>query len=165
MDVANEFSPNAYDGIYASTMVRSQETTAPLAKALGEPITVLAGLREIEASAYEGQPEANAEQYATAPLAWLRGDHNARIPGSIDGNEFDARFDEAVTTIYDSGDASAIAFSHAAAMMIWVLMNVSNPDKSLLSADPVPNTVRIVVDGNPRDGWTLVDWDGKPVPR
>ena len=141
MDVVNELSPNAYDGIYASTLVRSHETAAPRAEAPGEPITVLAGLREIEAGAYEGQPEANAEQYATAPLAWLRGDHNARIPGSIDGNEFDARFDEAV------------------------LMNVSNPDKSLLSADPVPNTVRIVVNGNPRDGWTLVDWDGKPVPR
>ena len=63
------------------------------------------------------------------------------IPGSIDGNEFDARFDEAV------------------------LMNVSNPDKSLFIADPVPNTGRITVNGNPRDGWTLVDGDGNPVPR
>ncbi|HUL98252.1 MAG TPA: histidine phosphatase family protein [Mycobacterium sp.] len=72
MDVVNELSPHAYDGIYASTMVRSHETAAPLAEAPGEPITVLAGLREIEAGAYA--------QYAAAPLAWLRGDRNAASP-------------------------------------------------------------------------------------
>jgi hypothetical protein len=34
---------------------------------------------------------------------WLRGNRFVRIPGSIDGNEFDARFDEALDTIYRSG--------------------------------------------------------------
>ncbi len=163
--VANTLSANGYDGIYASTMVRTHETAAPLSESLGEPVTVLPGLREIEAGAYEGQPEANARDLFTAPMAWLRGDRDAQIPGSIDGNEFDARFDEAVATIYDSGDAGPVAFSHSGATMIWVLMNVKNPDMSLLTSDPLPNTGQIVVVGNPRDGWTLTDWDGTPVPR
>ena len=163
-DAANELSPNGYDGIYASTMVRSQETAAPLSGALGEPVTVLPGLREIEAGQYEGQPEADAAQYVNAPIAWLQGNRSVRIPGSIDGNEFDARFDDAVEAIYDSGDVNAVAFSHAVAIMVWVLMNVRNPDMSLAQNDPLPNTGRIVVVGSPRDGWTLVDWDGTPVP-
>lgn len=87
------------------------------------------------------------------------------IPGSVDGNEFDARFDDAVATICGSGDANPVVFSHSVAMMMWVLMNVTNPDTSLLTSDPVPNTGQIVVVGNPRDGWTLTDWDGTPVPR
>jgi hypothetical protein len=85
--------------------------------------------------------------------------------GSVDGNEFDARFDDAVATICGSGDANPVVFSHSVAMMMWVLMNVTNPDTSLLTSDPVPNTGQIVVVGNPRDGWTLTDWDGTPVPR
>lgn len=164
-EAANELSSNRYDGIYASTMVRTQQTAAPLSQALGEPVVVLAGLREIEAGVYEGRPEADAGQYAAAPTAWLRGDRGARIPGSIDGNEFDGRFDEAVAAIYDSGDVNPVAFSHAAAMMIWVQMNVTNPDPSLLTTDPVANTGVIVIRGSPRAGWTLVDWDGKPVSR
>lgn len=163
VDTANELSPNNYDGIYASTMVRTQQTAAPMSAALREPVTVLAGLREIEAGDYEGRPEANAGQYFSAPAAWLRGDRSARIPGSIDGNEFDARFDDAVETIYDSGDVNPVAYSHAVAVMIWIMMNVRNPDVSLLTDEPLPNTGDVVVVGSPRDGWTLVDWAGTPV--
>jgi hypothetical protein len=44
-------------------------------------------------------------------------------------------------------------------------MNVTNPDKSLLTAHPVPNMGRIVVAGNPRGGWKLTLWDGAPIPQ
>ena len=38
------------------------------------------------------------------------------VLGSTDGNAFDARVDDAVQTIYDSGDRNAVAFSHGATM-------------------------------------------------
>ncbi|HZQ32081.1 MAG TPA: histidine phosphatase family protein [Mycobacterium sp.] len=160
--VAQSLGANGYDGIYASTMVRTQETAAPLSKELSEPVTVLPGLREIEAGDYEGKPEADAAQYLNAPMAWLKGDRDARIPGSINGNEFDARFDDAVEKIYDSGEVKPVAFSHSAAIMFWVLMNVKNRDMSLLN-DWLPNTGHVVVVGSPRQGWTLTDWDGKQI--
>ena len=137
-------------------------TIAPLSQALGEPVTVLPGLREIEAGQYEGQP-ANASQYRAAPMAWLHGDRSARIPGSINGDEFESRFNDAVKTIYDTGETNPVAFSHRAAIQFWVLMNVINPDMSLAN-DPLPNTAHVVVTGNPKDGWTLADWNGMPVP-
>jgi broad specificity phosphatase PhoE len=71
---------NRYDGIYASTMVRTQETAVPLSRALGEPVTVLPGLREVEAGQNEGKPEATAPQYP-APRAWLHGGPNHTHPG------------------------------------------------------------------------------------
>nr|WP_193045720.1 histidine phosphatase family protein [Mycolicibacterium baixiangningiae] len=166
-DAAAALSANRYDGVYASTMVRTQQTAAPLAAALAEPVMVLPGLREVEAGESEGLPEASAAQYFAAPVQWLSGDRAARIPGSVDGNEFDARFDAAVQQIYDSAQIHAggnpVAFSHAAAIMLWVTMNVDNPHPELLRDHPLPNTGRVVITGNPAQGWTLTDWDGTPV--
>jgi broad specificity phosphatase PhoE len=161
-DAANQLSVNRYDGVYASTMVRTQETAAPLSQALDEPVTALPGLREIEAGQNEGLPEASAPKFP-APTAWLHGDRTARIPGSINGDEFESRFNDAVRTIYDSGETNPVAFSHGLAILYWVLMSVKNPDMSLAN-DPLPNTAHVVVTGNPTDGWTLANWNGRPVP-
>jgi broad specificity phosphatase PhoE len=160
-DAANQLSVNRYDGVYASTMVRTQATAAPLSQALDEPVTVLPGLREIEAGQNEGLPEATAPRFP-APSAWLHGDRSARIPGSVTGVEFQSRFNEAVKTIYDSRETNPVAFSHGLAILYWVLMTVTNPDVSLAN-DPLPNTAHVVVTGNPTDGWTLVNWNGRPV--
>jgi len=81
--------------------------------------------------------------------AWLDGDLTASIPGSIS---------------YDSGNVNPIAFGHSASNALWVLMNVTNPDNSLLTTHSLPNTGRIVVAGSPRDGWKLTYWDGAPIP-
>jgi broad specificity phosphatase PhoE len=143
-------------------MVRTQETAAPLAQTLGEPVTLLAGLREIEAGQNEGLPVASAPRYR-APRVWLQGDRTTRIPGSINGEEFEVRFNDAVEAIYDSGETNPVVFSHGEAITFWVLMTVKNPDMKLADS-PLPNTARVVVAGNPTDGWTLVNWDGTPVP-
>jgi broad specificity phosphatase PhoE len=150
-----------FDGVYASTMVRTQQTAAPLAADLAEPVRVLPGLREIEAGVYEGRPEADAATgYFQAPAAWLAGDRAARIPGSIDGNEFNGRFSDAVQQIYDSGERNPVAFAHGGSIMVWTMMNVRNPDQPLLASHPLPNTGTVQLHGNPTTGWTLVDWDG-----
>lgn len=161
---AHRLESNHYDGIFASTMIRTQQTAQPMSDALREPVTVLPGLREVEAGQYEGQPEAAAvDTYFGAPQRWLAGDRDARIPGSMDGNEFDARFDEAVQEIYDTGDDNPIAYSHGAAIMLWVEMNVGNPDLTLLRSHQLDNTAYVVIKGNPTNGWTLEDWDGQLI--
>ena len=43
-------------------------------------------------------------------------------------------------------------------------MNVKNPDLLLMITHPLPNGGIVVVQGDPQDGWTLVSWDGTPVP-
>ena len=155
-----------FDGIYASSMVRTQLTAAPMSQYLGLPIQVLPGLQEIEAGDYEGTPERDAASgYMLAPLAWsLQGNLDARIPGSIDGNEFDARMDGALATMYDKGDRNVAVFSHGAAMMFWTFMNVDNltaAQKMDLLRQSLSNTAYVVVEGNPEDGWTLVNWNGQ----
>ncbi|MFB1298072.1 histidine phosphatase family protein [Mycobacterium sp. pW049] len=158
---------NNYDAIYASTMVRTQLTAAPMSQYLGLPIQVLAGLQEIEAGVFEGTPESQAQTgYGLFPLAWaIQGNRDLRIPGSIDGNEFDARVDGALQTIYDNGDRNPVIFSHGGAIMFWTMMNAQNLTAAekidLLRTAPLSNTNYVIVEGNAEDGWTLVNWNGK----
>lgn len=165
---------NNYDAIYSSTMVRTQQTAAPMSERLRLPVQVLPGLQEIEAGIYEGTPENEAfGGYLQAPLRWIGliptpppGDPlDARIPGSIDGHEFDTRVDGALETMYNNGDRNAVVYSHGGTTMFWTIMNAKNLTTEqkiqLLTRTPLHNTDYVVLEGNPEDGWTLVDWNGQ----
>ena len=159
--LAHQLSRNKFDAIYASDMVRTQETAQPLAQALGKRVEILPGLREIDAGWYNNAPTEEAGRtYLLAPKLWLNSDRKDAVPGSINGNQFNAQFSGAVQKIYDSGHAKPVAFSHAESIMYWTLMNVKNPKDSLATSHPLPNLGRVVISGSPTMGWTLVDWDG-----
>jgi broad specificity phosphatase PhoE len=159
---ANELSINRYDGIWASTMVRTQQTAAPMSQALDEPVTVLPGLQEIDAGTNDGLSEDTAPKN-DAPGVWLQpGKRNVRVPGAINGFEFQSRFSDAVKTIYDSGETNPIVYSHGWAITYWVLMTAKNSDPSLANPS-LANGGHVMIAGNPKDGWTLVNWDGRPV--
>lgn len=164
--VADALAGNNYDGVYASSMIRTQETAQPLATQLGQQTVVLPGLREIDAGVFEGQSEDSGLGrigYVLAPLAWTLGARFVPVLGSTDGNAFDARVDDAIQTIYTSGDRNAVVFSHGATIMFWTMMNVDNPDLGLILSHPLDNTSVVVITGNPEDGWTLENWDGVEV--
>ena len=178
-DLAITLQHSGIDEIWASTMIRSQETAAPLAHELGLSIEPLqAGLNEIDAGIFEGAPvnvgdlPVGGALYLLAPALWTLGFTSVPEFGSTDANGivFDQRVDEAVQTIYDgsaAGDTDAV-FSHEGTIAIWTLMNVNNPDFALVlkelftTGELLPYTGQVVVDGSPGD-WTLVSWDGTPV--
>ncbi|MFZ0227811.1 MAG: histidine phosphatase family protein [Mycobacterium sp.] len=159
--LAHQLSRNNFDGVYASDMIRTQQTAEPLAHALGKRVDVLPGLREIEAGWYNNTPNKRADlTYLLAPADWLNGDLRDAVPGSISGEQFNDQFTAAVQKIYDSGNSRPVAFSHAESIMYWTLMNVKNPKDSLATSHRLPNLGRVVITGSPAAGWTLVDWDG-----
>jgi broad specificity phosphatase PhoE len=159
--LAHQLARNNFDGVYASDMVRTQQTAAPLAHALGKPVNILPGLREIDAGRYNDTPTKKADStYLLAPALWLKGDLEDAVPGSISGEEFNDQFTAAVQKIYDSGNSRPVAFSHAESIMYWTLINVKNPKDSLATSHRLPNLGRVVITGSPVLGWTLVDWDG-----
>ena len=185
-DLVNAMSGNGIDDIYASTMIRSQETAVPLAEALNlaDP-SDLPGLNEIDAGIFEGIPvnvgdlPLGGALYLLAPLAWTLGlDFVPQLGSTVDPNgvAFDESFSGAVQSIYDGsvgterGTVTDAVFSHEGAIAIWTLMNVNNPDFSLVlqeflnTGELLPYTGQVVVDGSPGD-WTLVSWDGTPVPQ
>jgi broad specificity phosphatase PhoE len=150
-----------FDAIYASTMVRTQQTAAPLASEMGKQVEVLPGLQEINAGWYDGKPTSMAAStYLVAPSDWLNGDIQNSIPGSVSGKEFNDRFTAAVDKIYNSGHSKPVVFSHLYSIMYWTLLNTKNGKDSLATSHPLPNVGRVTITGNPMTGWTLVDWDG-----
>ncbi|MFL0287690.1 histidine phosphatase family protein [Mycobacterium sp. SMC-21] len=188
-DIAAKLGDNNYDAIYASTMVRTQQTAVPMSQYLGLPITVLPGIQEIEAGMYEGTPERAALfGYLTAPLAWagitvtpppniafnpITPNLDAFIPSAADpttglnGHQFEDRVNGALQTIYDNGDRNAAVFSHGGTIMIWTMMNAKNLSAEqkimLFTQHPLGNTGVVVVEGNPEDGWNLVEWNGVKI--
>lgn len=152
---------HAFDAVYASTMLRAQQTAAPLAAELGKQVEVLPGLQEINAGWYNGKPDSMAAStYLLAPVDWLHGDLQDSIPGSVNGKEFNESFTAAVNKIYNSGHSKPVVFSHLYSIMFWTLMNAKNAKDSLATSHPLPEIGHLVITGNPITGWKLVDWDG-----
>lgn len=166
-ELATRLGGGDYDGVYASTMIRSQQTAAPLATALGESVVVLPGVQEIAGGVFEGQAERGVLTllgYGGPPLAWTFGLRSVPIIGSSDsGNGFDARVDGAVREIYDAGDRDPVIVAHGGTIMFWVMMNVDNPDPLLILTHPLDNAQEVVVTGDPDVGWTLTNWGGMAV--
>jgi broad specificity phosphatase PhoE len=178
-DLATALQHSGIDEIWASTMIRSQETAAPLAHELGLSIEPLqAGLNEINAGIFEGAPTnvgdlpLGGALYLLAPALWTLGFTSVPELGSSDANGivFDERVNDAIQTIYDgsaANDTDAV-FSHEGTIAIWTLMNVDNPDYALVlkelltTGELLPYTGQVVVSGEPGD-WTLVSWDGQAV--
>lgn len=177
-DIAAKLGDNNYDGIYASTMVRTQLTAAPMSQYLGMPIQVLPGIQEIPAGVFEGTPESEAQSgYGLYPIGWTFPgvipqipveyfNKGTFMPGTTEnGYSFDARVDGALQTIYDNGDRNAVVFSHGGTIMFWTMMNVKNltvmEKLQLLQSAQLDNTDYVVIEGNNEDGWTLVNWNGQ----
>ncbi|MEU0541701.1 histidine phosphatase family protein [Nocardia sp. NPDC005978] len=161
--LAVELAGKDYDCAYTSNMVRTAQTAAPTLTKQDLKAKVQPGFREIEAGDYEGTPEANSlGGYLQAPIKWLSGDVNARIPGSIDGNEFDGRVDQALLDVQRNNCKNPVIFSHGGTIMFWSMMNADNADKGKLGTDPIRNGGRVVLKGTPQTGWTIVEWVGHP---
>ncbi len=159
--LANRLSGNGYDAVFASQMDRTKQTAEPMAKALGEQVTVLPGLDDISAGLFEGVRMSDTSgAYLLGPEGWLKGDRRFGIPGSVNGDQFNEAFSGAVQKIYDSGADKPIAFSSGLSIMMWTLMNARNGKPTLLNDHPLPNVGRVVVTGNPVTGWNLQEWDG-----
>ena len=148
-------------------MIRTQQTARPYAVLKNKDIVVLNGLQEINAGILEGSSEDEGIGrlgYALAPVAWSLGLRFVRIPGSEDGNEFDARVDAALEQIENEGHSDdPVVFSHGATIMFWTMMNVDNPDPTLLLTHQLDNTETVVVEKNDDGSWTLKSWGGEDV--
>ncbi|MBU9766798.1 histidine phosphatase family protein [Mycobacterium sp. TNTM28] len=171
------------DAIYASTMIRTQQTAKPLHDATGMDVTILGfpkndnagqniGVQEISAGIFEGLPESEGIGrigYILAPLAWTMGLQFVPVPGGETGLEFNERMTNALTQVAentpegDDQNQNAAVFSHGATIMMWTMMNVDNPNLLLIVQHPLSNTDVVVVESNGEGGWTLKSWDGQEV--
>lgn len=155
------------DGIYASQLIRTQQTAAPLARVRGEMHRViLPGIHEIVAGEFEGRSDKEAIQaYLETVWAWGSGSLDPRIPGGEDGHEFFGRFDadvEHVMAEHDR-DATVALFSHGAAIRVWAAGRAANITPDFPGLKQLANTAVVALEGSPESGWVATHWAGEPV--
>ena len=153
----------AVQAIYASTMQRTSLTAVPLATATGVAVEILGGLREIGAGIFEGKSDKDSVRgYMGTIISWWQ-DSAARIPGGESGDEFFARFTDAIGQVAAAHDGTVVVFSHGAAIRTWASAISRNIDEAFSRSHELPNTAMIVLEGSPADGWIATHWDGEPV--
>ncbi|EHB58235.1 Phosphoglycerate mutase [Mycolicibacterium rhodesiae JS60] len=164
--IAQQLKDGGYDSIYVSDMIRTHQTAAPLETLLSMNGIEEGGFREISAGMFEGSPIDSGLGrigYFLIPVAWTLGLRSLPIPLGENGNEFEARVNDALASVIAAGDTDPVIFSHGATIMVWTMMNVDNPDVMLMLTHPLGNTAVVVVTGNQEDGWMLQSWDGVAV--
>ncbi|MHC3468861.1 histidine phosphatase family protein [Streptomyces sp. 7R007] len=153
------------DALYASTLVRTQLTAAPLAAARGLDVRVRDGIRELSAGDLEMLP-GDSEQgllYMKTVFAWAAGETDLRMPGGESGAEALARYDAVVEEAARSGAGTVVMVSHGAAIRMWTAARADNVDVPFAAGHPLANTGVVVLEGSPEDGWKAVSWEGAVV--
>ena len=72
------------------------------------------------------------------------------------------RYDGAIRTIAADGHASAVAFSHGAAMRVWVA-TACRLGPEFLERRHVGNAHVLTLEGDPDAGWRLLAWGDEPL--
>lgn len=153
------------EALYASTLVRTRLTVAPLAAARGLDVLVRDGIREISAGDLEMLPgdSKHGEFYMRTAFAWAAGDEELRMPGGESGTEFLARYDAVVAEAAASGASTVAMVSHGAAIRTWAAARAANVDVPFAAAHRLANTGTVVLEGSPVDGWKALSWAGATV--
>ncbi|GEC03342.1 isomerase [Streptomyces spinoverrucosus] len=153
------------EAVYASTLVRTQLTAAPLAAARGLDVIVRDGIREVSAGELEmlrGDSE-RGEEYMRIVFASAAGETDLRMPGGESGVEALARYDAVVAEVAGSGAGAVAMVSHGAAIRMWTAARADNVDVAFAAAHPLDNTGVVILEGSPTDGWKALTWAGATV--
>lgn len=148
--------------LYASTLVRTQQTAAPLARALGLEVRVRDGIREVPAGDLEMKnDDGSIRSYLNTILGWAAGATDP-MPGTRHtGADILGRFDEVVEEAFRDVDrlaGPAVGFvSHGAVLRAWTASRCVNVATEFAAQTPVTNTGIIVVNGEP-GRWRAERW-------
>ncbi|BCJ68458.1 histidine phosphatase family protein [Polymorphospora rubra] len=151
--------------IYASRLIRTQLTAAPLAEARRLEVRVRDGLEEVSAGELELRSDDEARHaYAGCVAGWMCGDLDRGMPGGPTGRDFFLRFDAALRAIakdHDADDTIAV-FSHGAAIRAYVAL-AADLDPQAATGLTILNTGLGLLVGHPDSGWDLARWSSDPL--
>ncbi|WP_285249635.1 histidine phosphatase family protein [Pseudarthrobacter sp. fls2-241-R2A-168] len=165
--LARALANERIDALYASTLIRTQITAAPLGRRQSLDVEVLDGLHEIEAGSLEKLTDHEShKRYMGTVISWAAGDLDRRMPAGPDGHEFFGRFDAAIATVLErasGGEATVAVVSHGAAIRTWAGRRADGADHEFAAKHVLANTGIVALEGDPGNGWKLLHWDGSPV--
>lgn len=152
------------EALHVSVLVRTQQTVAPLAAALGLEPKVHQGIREIRAGELEMRTdEPSIKTYLETVLAWTRGELDVRMPGAESGAEVLRVFDAVVAEILASGVQTAAVISHGAMIRCWTACRAANIGTDFVARNPLGNTGVVVLEQDGDGVWQVLSWEGRAV--
>ena len=190
--LVDDLGPNVA-GIFGGYEQRMIETATPFLTDQGlttADFQPLYGFNEVSGGIFtDAVPSSPGEILSELTLAaWAFGLRFVPAPGSnaFNGMVFEEQVNNAINTVYAenltdpvqsaNGQVTDVIFSGGAMITAWSLMNAKNPDVAIflpvlfstLSSgnenDFIANASITQLTGNPEDGWTLVSFEGQPMP-
>lgn len=166
--MARSLAHEPIDALYASTLIRTQVTAAPLGRMRSLDVEVLDGLHEIEAGSLEKLTDHEShKRYMGTVISWAAGDLDRRMPGGPDGHAFFERFDAAIAQVVERAvrdqHGTAALVSHGAAIRTWAGRRAEDADHEFAARHVLANTGIVALEGDLDAGWKLIHWDGSPI--
>lgn len=152
-------------GLHVSRLLRTHETAAPLAAALGMSPRLTEGLEEIDAGEVELQrDEASVDAYQHNQSLWSGGELEGGLPGGETGHAFWARYTGAlrhIASLY-AQEATVAVVSHGAAIRVFASL-AARLGPATRHDRPLFNTGMVTLIGHPDEGWELEGWISEPI--
>ncbi len=149
--LADRLASGTVAALYASPILRAQETAQILSEFLGLPVQTAAALREFDCGIAEGRGDAEAWQAHNGVIeAWdVRHDYDQRIPDGESFNDLRARFLPWVERLRDEWGASevdVVCISHGSMLTQMLPLVLSNIDRPFTQTNGLGNCTRVVTE-------------------
>ena len=152
-------------GLHVSRLLRTHETSAPLAAALDMSPRLTEGLEEIQAGDHELLRDEHAvEAYQENQSRWSGGELADGLPGGEAGHHFLTRYTRALRHIAGlyAEDATVAVISHGAAIRVFSSL-AGQLGAATRHDRPLYNTGMVTLTGHPDEGWELNAWVSDPI--
>ncbi len=149
--------------IWASTMLRAQQTAEPLAERLGLPVNVHPLLHEGHVGDLNGRVDDEAHQALEDLYAcWQLDEDLERLrPGGESATMLVERMRQVIADVLASVEAGvAVVVSHGAILRVTLPRLCQGVTPAYTLAHHLPNTARVVVDVLDGDKLVCRTWDG-----
>lgn len=165
-ELADALAAEPVVAVYASTMLRAQETAAPVARRHGLDVQVVPGLEEVYAGDLDRRSDPESlRAFAEVFHGWLvpDGDLNRPLPGGETGRAVLDRATAALTKITAAhAGGTVVVVSHGATLRLVTPALADNLETLDSTISMLQNTARIVLEEEPDSpsGWHCVEWAG-----
>src|SRR5699024_7089133 len=167
---ATALAGEAFGSVHVSRLVRTQQTAEPIVGARNIVCPLLLGLEELLCGNSGMRSDIHAvKRYHSTVSPWVHGALVAAMPGGETGHGFLKRYNNALEhVIAESRDVSrggqvAVAVSHGAAIRTWVANQIPGGYSTPVVTELLHNTGCVTLEGNPHEGWRLVEWHSEPI--
>lgn len=153
--------------LWCSTMVRTQQSAAPLARACGLAPHIDDRLREGHIGDLHGRHDDQAlTAFAELALTWNTGDLEAKRPGGESAREVAERFAavcaEIVADLPEPG--TAVVFGHGMLLSLGLMAVVEGVGPELIRQGPLRNAAIVDTEAGPDGRLRLRQWGATGTP-